>query len=484
MVFSGLTFLTTFLPAVIILYYLCFLIPERFGRNRVKNAVLLLASFWVYAWGEPVYLVFLLLSVGVNYLFGLEIGDFCEEHPNGERRNYRLAAGVIFNVAFLCCYKYMGLGLSTFAQFTGYTPNVTVPKLPVGISFYTFQAISYLVDLSKGKLKCERNPFRFALYISLFPQLIAGPIVTYTEIRDQLIARHETLDGFAMGTKRLIQGLSKKVLIANTAGAMYETIRSGTAMEGGAPGVVLSWLAAFAYTMQIYFDFSGYSDMAVGMGQIFGLCLPENFLHPYTSKSIREFFRKWHVTLSQWFRDYVYIPLGGSRRGNLITARNLLIVWALTGMWHGAAWNFLLWGLYFGVLLLLERFLIDRIRKFIPEFVQWTVTFLLVVFGWVLFSGTEASALTGAMRGLFGAYGVCQKGAMLYLRAYGPVLLAALLLSVNLPQRLIGRLYEKVFVKTPVLGGIIYWCFYGALAVMSIAGLVSDSYQPFLYFRF
>lgn len=483
MVFAGLTFLTTFLPAVIILYYLTFLVPERYGRNHAKNAVLLLASLWFYAWGEPVYLVFLLLSVGINYLFGLEIGDFCETHPEKGRRNYWLIAGVVFNVAFLCCYKYMGLGLSTLTHFIGYTPSVTAPKLPVGISFYTFQAISYLADLASGKLESEKNPFRFALYISLFPQLIAGPIVTYTEMRDQLISRRETMDGFAQGTKRLIQGLAKKVLIANTAGAMYETIRSGVAMEGN-PGVVLSWLAAFAYTIQIYFDFSGYSDMAVGMGQIFGLRLPENFLHPYTAKSIRDFFRKWHVTLSFWFRDYVYIPLGGNRRGNLIMVRNLLIVWALTGMWHGAAWNFLLWGLYFGVLLILERFLIDRVRDFIPGVVQWAGTFLLVVFGWVLFSGTEMPVLTEAMHGLFGGYGVWQQGAALYLRAYGPMLLIALLLSLNLPQRLVGWLYTKVFIKTPTISGIIYWCFYGAIAVMAIAGLVSDSYQPFLYFRF
>lgn len=483
MVFAGLTFLTTFLPAVIVLYYLCFLVPKSPLQNRLKNAVLLLASFWFYAWGEPVYLVFLLLSVGINYLFGLEISDFFAKHPDGGRRNRWLFAGVAFNVVFLACYKYMGLGLSAFSQLTGYVPEVTVPKLPVGISFYTFQAISYLVDLSKGKLKSEKNLFRFALYISLFPQLIAGPIVTYTEMRDQLISRKETLAGFSEGTKHLLQGLAKKVLVANAAGAMYETIGSGTAMRG-APGAVLSWLAALAYTMQIYFDFSGYSDMAVGMGKIFGLRLPENFLHPYTAKSIREFFRKWHVTLSLWFRDYVYIPLGGSRRGSLITVRNILIVWALTGMWHGAAWNFLLWGLYYGVLLVLERFVIDPVRNRIPGFVQWAGTFLIVVFGWVLFSGTEWSVLSKTMKGLFGGNGFWQEGAALYLRSYGPFLLLALMLSVNLPQRLFSRLYEKVSVRMPAVGVMIYWCFYGALAVMSVAGLVSDSYQPFLYFRF
>lgn len=481
--FAGMTFLTVFLPVTTAAYFLCGCFPLPAWRLPLKNGVLLLASLWFYAWGEPVYLLLLLMSIGINYLLGLEIGERRKAIGLGGGRNCWLLLGVLLNVAMLACYKYLGLGMDLFAGLFGRSASLQAPPLPVGISFYTFQAISYLADTARGTLEPERNPFRFALYISLFPQLIAGPIVTYPTLRNQLIRRRETLDGFSAGTVRIVQGLSKKVLLANTAGAMYELIRSGSYMEGK-PGLVLSWLAAFAYSMQIYFDFSGYSDMAVGLGQLFGLRLPENFLHPYTAKSIREFFRKWHVTLSFWFRDYVYIPLGGSRRGSLRTIRNLLIVWGLTGLWHGAAWNFLLWGLYYGVLLIAERFLTERVRNALPGFVQWGLTFLAVTFGWMLFANTDGGELLEVLGGLVGRYGIVQAGTWGYVRSFAPLLLLMLALAVGLPERLFGALYVRTEHKHPLTAGVLTCGAYGILAVLCIAGLVSDSYQPFLYFRF
>lgn len=481
--FAGMTFLTIFLPVTVVCYFLCGYFPLPSWRLPLKNGVLLLASLWFYAWGEPVYLLLLLMSIGLNYLLGMEIGERREKIEACGGRNYWLLLGVLLNVGMLGCYKYLGLGLELFTGLFGRPVPVKAPPLPVGISFYTFQAISYLADAARGKLRPEKNIVRFALYISLFPQLIAGPIVTYPMLREQLRRRRETLDGFSAGTVRMVQGLAKKVLLANTAGAMYEMIRSGSGMEGK-PGLVLSWLAAFAYTMQIYFDFSGYSDMAVGLGQLFGLRLPENFLHPYTAKSIREFFRKWHVTLSFWFRDYVYIPLGGSRQGNLRTARNLLIVWGLTGLWHGAAWNFLLWGLYYGILLIAERFLLERVRKSLPGCVQWGLTFVAVMFGWMLFANTDGRELLEVLGGLVGRYGIVQAGTWGYVRSFAPLLLFMLILATGLPERFLGPLYARTEHRHPLVAGICECGMYGALAVLCIAGLVSDSYQPFLYFRF
>ena len=341
MLFSSIVFLFTFLPAVMLLYYL---LPVRF-----RNVILLLASLVFYAWGEPVYLFLMLLSILFNYFSGLDIARNLQDKRAAKRS---LVFNLIINLAVLGFFKYEGFVLDTLNGILPVHISYHALPLPIGISFYTFQILSYIIDVYRGNVKVQTNLPNFALYVTMFPQLIAGPIVQYADVDEQLASREVSRTKFGEGSMYFIRGLAKKVLLANTSGMIFTEV-SGLAK--GNIAVMTAWLGAFAYMFQIYFDFSGYSDMAIGLGKMFGFEFNMNFNYPYVSKSITEFWRRWHISLSSWFRDYVYIPLGGNRVSKIKHIRNLLIVWFLTGLWHGAAWNFVAWGLYYGVLLIIEK---------------------------------------------------------------------------------------------------------------------------------
>ncbi len=463
MVFSSLTFLLYFLPLVWVVYTQ---VPLSY-----KNLVLCCASLVFYAWGEPVFLLLMVLSIGMNYAFGRLLGMARKAGMRQGLIKIHMGLAVGANLLFLGFFKYAGF-------VTGLIPGLAPlsVSLPIGISFYTFQAISYIVDVYRKKVEPRRDLLNFALYISFFPQLIAGPIVQYSQIEKQL-DRHPA--GFKMidrGVWRFIWGLAKKVLIANPLGRLHTEI---SAIGGGSPG--MAWLGALAFTLQIYYDFSGYSDMAIGIGRLFGFRFPANFDAPYTAKSVTEFWRRWHMTLSAWFRDYVYIPLGGNRvsRGRHIL--NLLIVWLLTGLWHGAGLNFILWGLYYALWLILEKYVFgDWLFK--HSFISRLYTGLVVVVGWVIFAQTDLGAMAtylGAMIGLRpSAFAVSAAGPSLvrFLGRFGVVLLAGLIGLVPalslFRERLFQRAKPAVFVIELALG------------ILCLASLVSDSFNPFLYFRF
>ena len=453
MVFSSLTFLCLFLPLTLGLYYLC--------PRRGRNAVLLAASLVFYAWGEPKYVLLMVLSIAANYGFGLLLG-------RGDRlRRLWLILGVAFNLAMLGLLKYADLLLRTWNGLTAGNLPLLQLALPIGISFYTFQAMSYIIDVYRGKARAQKNPVDFGAYIAMFPQLIAGPIVRYTDVADRLRDRQVTPEAFAGGLLRFSVGLGKKVLLANQLGTLWALAFQGS------PAALLAWLGALAFTLQIYFDFSGYSDMAIGLGAMLGFSFPENFRYPYTAKSVTEFWRRWHISLSTWFREYLYIPLGGNRRGSARQLLNLGIVWALTGLWHGADWNFLLWGLYYFLLLALEKlFLLRRLER-LPAIFGRLYTLLAVVLGWVLFAcGTEA--LPGYLGALFGKNGLAGTLDLYYLGKYACLLLLGALASTELPRRLwdrIGPFWPQALGSLALLG-------------LSLAFLIAESYNPFLYFRF
>ena len=367
MLFSSIVFLFTFLPAVMILYYL---LPVRF-----RNVILLLASLVFYAWGEPVYLFLMLLSILFNYFSGLDIARNLQDKRAAKRS---LVFNLIINLAVLGFFKYEGFVLDTLNGILPVHISYHALPLPIGISFYTFQILSYIIDVYRGNVKVQTNLPNFALYVTMFPQLIAGPIVQYADVDEQLASREISRTKFGEGSMYFIRGLAKKVLLANTSGMIFTEV-SGLAKDNIA--VMTAWLGAFAYMFQIYFDFSGYSDMAIGLGKMFGFEFNMNFNYPYVSKSITEFWRRWHISLSSWFRDYVYIPLGGNRVSKIKHIRNLLIVWFLTGLWHGAAWNFVAWGLYYGVILIIEKYLLSPVLDRLPDVVRhiYSIVFQLFI---------------------------------------------------------------------------------------------------------
>ena len=453
MVFSSLTFLCFFLPLTLGVYYL---LPK-----RARNGVLLAASLVFYAWGEPKYVLLMVLSIGAKYVFGRLIGK------EGSRSRFWLAVSVIFDLGMLCLFKYTDLLIATFNDLTGGRLEPLGLALPIGISFYTFQAMSYTVDVWRGKVAPQRNLLDFGAYIAMFPQLIAGPIVRYSEVERQLKERSVTAEDFAAGLCRFAAGLGKKVLLANQLGKLWQTASSGT------PSALLAWLGALAFSLQIYFDFSGYSDMAIGLGALFGFRFPENFRHPYEADSVTEFWRRWHITLSTWFREYLYIPLGGNRRGLKRQLLNLGIVWALTGLWHGAGWNFLAWGLAWFVLLALEKLFLLKLMKKLPGLLRHTLTLTAVLLCWVLFA-CEPSALGPYLGAMFGSNGAAGGMDLFWLLHYGILLLVSAVGCTSLVSRLSRRL--KAFWPKAV----------GSLAVLavSLAFLIGDSYNPFLYFRF
>ena len=389
MLFSSIVFLFTFLPAVMILYYL---LPVRF-----RNVILLLASLVFYAWGEPVYLFLMLLSILFNYFSGLDIARNLQDKRAAKRS---LVFNLIINLAVLGFFKYEGFVLDTLNGIFPVHISYHALPLPIGISFYTFQILSYIIDVYRGNVKVQTNLPNFALYVTMFPQLIAGPIVQYADVDEQLASREVSRTKFGEGSMYFIRGLAKKVLLANTSGMIFTEV-SGLAK--GNIAVMTAWLGAFAYMFQIYFDFSGYSDMAIGLGKMFGFEFNMNFNYPYVAKSITEFWRRWHISLSSWFRDYVYIPLGGNRVSKIKHIRNLLIVWFLTGLWHGAAWNFVAWGLYYGVILIIEKYLLSPVLDRLPDIVRHIYSIVLVVIGWVLFFSSSFGQAADYIRVMFGA---------------------------------------------------------------------------------
>lgn len=465
MVFSSLTFLLVFLPLVLLIY---FAVPGGW-----KNAVLFLFSLLFYAWGEPVYVCLMLFSTVLDYTCGWLV----DKYRGTNKAKLGLMISVLTNLGLLFFFKYTDFFIETInGIFHSELPLLNLP-LPIGISFYTFQTMSYTIDVYRGDAKMQRNILSFGAYVSLFPQLIAGPIVRYQDIADQLNQRTHSFDKFGDGVKRFVTGLGKKVLLANNIGLLWDTISAASELT-----VVGAWLGIVAFGFQIYFDFSGYSDMAIGLGKMLGFEFLENFNYPYISKSITEFWRRWHMSLGTWFRDYVYIPLGGNRKGLLVQIRNIAIVWLLTGFWHGASWNFVLWGALYGVLLMAEKLFLLNWLKTAPAFLGHLYTLFFVLIGWVLFAFDDIGAGISYCSAMFGRNAVFLNGQTIYrLLSYLPLLLVCILASTPLGktayQRISARCGEPVLTTADGLGVML-------VMALSVAYLISGSYNPFLYFRF
>lgn len=471
MVFSSISFLFVFLPALLLVY---FLIPARL--RQLRNLVLLGFSLFFYAYGGPRFLALMLLSIAVNYIGGLLSA------PSHSHRKLFFVLTLVINLGLLGWFKYAGFLAENLSKLWTALP---VPEitLPIGISFFTFQGMSYVIDVYRGEAPAERSPLRVALYVSLFPQLVAGPIVRYTTVAAELRQRQETLDDFSDGAVRFLFGLAKKMLLANQLGQLADDVFGTSA---GSLTVSLAWLGALAYTGQIYFDFSGYSDMAIGLGRMFGFRFLENFNYPYISRSITEFWRRWHISLSSWFRDYVYIPLGGSRCTRYRHIFNLLVVWGLTGFWHGAAWNFLCWGLYFALLLMGEKFLWGKGLNRAPAFLQHLYALLFIVLGWVLFRSESLAGAGAYLATMFGGAGggLTDHRTVYYLLQYRWELLAAVVASLPIKLWLQARLTRR---STAVSVFFLTWgvkFLALSLFALSFLRLVSSSYNPFIYFRF
>lgn len=465
MVFSSIVFLFKYLPVVLAVYYI---VPAKW-----RNAWLFIVNLVFYGWGEPVYILLMLFSIALNYCAGLVVGKY--RLTAVKKAKTALVVNIAVNLALLIFFKYFDL----LAETVSIIPGVYIPKLglglPIGISFYTFQAMSYPIDVFRGDSDTQKNPILFGTYISLFPQLIAGPIVRYKDVADQLACREHSTEKFASGVCRFAVGLGKKVLIANNIGALWDVYAAKGAAELTALG---SWLGIIAFTLQIYFDFSGYSDMAIGLGRMLGFEFLENFNYPYISRSVTEFWRRWHISLGTWFRDYVYIPLGGNRRGLKRQLWNIFVVWALTGIWHGANWTFLVWGLYYALFLIVEKVFLLKALDRVPNFLRHIYTMLIVTCGWGIFQLNSMKAVWIYFKAMFGGgAGAYAPGDLYYLASYAAVIIVSAVLSTDLLRRLWDRLPEKArSVLRPV--GV------AALLFMSTAYLVDSTYNPFLYFRF
>lgn len=467
MLFSSIPFLYYFLPCVILLY----LIAPRF----LKNTVLLLSSLVFYAWGEPRYVIWMILSISLGYIFGLLIERFREKR--GIAKLFMILS-VISSLAVLGYFKYADFFISNINAVTGLSIPLLKITLPVGISFYTFQILSYTVDVYRGDVAAQKNPIDLATYVALFPQLIAGPIVRYSDIAQQLKNRNHSFEKMSAGMSRFIIGLSKKILIANMLGELCDVFKASNDKS-----VLFFWLYAIAYTLHIYFDFSGYSDMAIGLGKIFGFDFLENFNYPYISGSVTEFWRRWHMSLGSWFRDYVYIPLGGNRVSQARHLFNIFVVWMLTGMWHGAAWNFIVWGLYFAIILMIEKlFLLKYLKK--SKVLNHIYVLLLIIISFVIFDAAsmkDALSYIGAMFGA-GDYPFISTEFVYYLRSYGVVLLIGIIGSTPLPKLVTKKIDEsRVGGKIMTILAPVALC---VLLAVCTACLVDGSYNPFLYFRF
>lgn len=473
MIFSSLLFLFRFLPAVLVCYYV---VPR-----SLRNLVLFLFSLLFYAWGEPVYIVLMLVSILVSYTGGIVV-DRLKRQGRPRAAKTALVVSSVISLSLLGFFKYADFVIGTVNSVTGAGFDLLKIALPIGISFYTFQTMSYTIDVYRGEASVQKNLISFGAYVVMFPQLIAGPIVQYKTIDQQLRSRRETAEEFAEGIHRFMLGLGKKVLLANNAGALWDSIQAMTYAE---LPVLTAWMGLAAYTFQLYFDFSAYSDMAIGLGHMFGFEFLENFNYPYISKSITEFWRRWHISLSTWFRDYVYIPLGGNRVNKLRHVRNILVVWLLTGIWHGASWNFVLWGIYYGILLLLEKFVFGRFLEKLPSILRHIYCMFFVMIGWNLFVFDDMGRGLSFMKALFGGYG---QGLLnretIYLLYNNIVLLVLLILgSTQLPKK-VGNAVCTLLKEREGILTILRNAFYVVIFFLSVAWLVDASYNPFLYFRF
>ena len=466
MLFSSIPFLYYFLPCVLLLYFL--------APKKLKNAVLLLSSLVFYAWGEPIYVLLMIFSVVSGYILGLLIEKFREKRLG----KVFLIVSVVISLGLLSYFKYADFFIANFNAVFGLSVPLLRIALPIGISFYTFQLLSYTIDVYRGTVAAQRNFITLAAYIALFPQLIAGPIVRYADVAAQLTSRTHSFDKIALGIRRFVLGLAKKILIANALGELCDIFRAS-----GDKSVLFYWLYAVAFTLHIYFDFSGYSDMAIGLGKIFGFDFMENFRFPYISASITEFWRRWHISLGSWFRDYVYIPLGGNRVGKAKWLRNIFIVWLLTGFWHGAAWNFIVWGLLFAVLLVVEKLWLQRpLQK--TKVIKHIHVLLIVILSFVIFNATDMRQALSDLGAMFGAGSIPFYSAewSYYLRSYAVILGLAVLGATPLPQKLLAAVRRRKAGET--LLNIAEPIVLAVLLLVMTAYLVDGSFNPFLYFRF
>ena len=458
MLFSSIPFLYYFLPAVLLLY---FLVPAKF-----RNAVLLLSSLIFYGWGEPRYVILMVATITVFYLCGRGIGSA----KSRTAKKAWLTVSVVIGIVLLTIFKYADFFIQSFASVTGLSLPLLKLALPIGISFYTFQCMSYAVDVYRGTAEAQKNIITFGAYVALFPQLIAGPIVRYVDVARELENRTTTLEDAMAGIRRFLIGLGKKILLANQLGLLTEIFR-----DSNEKSILFHWMYAIAFMLHIYFDFSGYSDMAIGLGRIFGFHFIENFNYPYLSKSVTEFWRRWHMSLGSWFRDYVYIPLGGNRVSKLRWVFNILVVWMLTGLWHGASWNFVLWGLIFAVVLLVEKWL-PALHK-LPTLLRHAYVLLIVMLSFILFNAADLTQASSDMAGLFGGVPLVTQESLYYLRSYTVVFAISIVGATPLAKTLASLIPEKV---TAVLEPL----FLTALLLTCTAYLVDGSFNPFLYFRF
>ena len=462
--FSSLPFLFGFLPITLAIY---FAVPLRW-----RNLALLLTSLVFYGWGEPVYISIMVLSILIDYTHGLLVEKY---RSRDKLARWFVAESVLLNLGLLGFFKYWDF----FAANLSLIPGVSIPTLglplPIGISFFTFQTMSYTIDVYRGEAKAQKNIINFGAYVTLFPQLIAGPIVRYQTVADELEHRDCAADLFADGVKRFACGIGKKVLLANNIGLLWEA-----ASAQAAPTVLTAWLGVIAYGFQIYFDFSGYSDMAIGLGRMLGFRFLENFNYPFLADSITDFWRRWHISMGTWFRDYVYIPLGGNKGGLAKQLRNIAIVWLLTGFWHGASWNFVLWGVYFGILLVLEKLFLLRWLKRLPAVLRHIYALVLVTISWTLFAFTDIGAGFAWLKAMF--FGTLfDSGSLYLLLTYGPMLVICALAATPLGKRCYEKLNSRLGPRALTVvdcGGLL------CVLVMAAAYLVSGSYNPFLYFRF
>lgn len=463
-VFSSLVFMFAYLPLTLLIYYI---VPRK-GRN----IFLFIFNLIFYGWGEPTLVLLMVFNVFFNYIGGYLVDKF---RNDDKKKKLFLILTCILDIGILAVFKYTNMITDTLNML----PFLDIPSLkislPIGISFYTFQTMSYVIDVYRDDAPVSKNFINFGTYVALFPQLIAGPIVRYKDVAYQLEHRKESLEQFTNGVKLFMVGLGKKVLIANSMGNLNEAIFSTTDNNG----VLGTWIGLLAYTFQIYFDFSGYSDMACGLGNMLGFEFLKNFNYPYISKSITEFWRRWHISLSTWFKEYVYIPLGGNRRGVKRQIINLLIVWGLTGLWHGASWNFLLWGLYYGLLLILEKFVLKKYLDKLPSFLQHIYTMIIVIIGWGLFKFTTISELGSCFADMFNfANGICGAEAYTLIVSYLPIIIVAAIASTPLAAKLYSRFSDTRYIW---IAEVIFCLI---ILVISTASLVKQSYNPFLYFRF
>lgn len=467
MVFSSLAFIFVFLPIVLLVYYI--------SPHKYKNIILLIFSIIFYTLGEPRYILLIIISMIINYILSILMYN---NKKNKDKKNLLLFTTILLNISVMIFFKYYSFIIDNVNIIFNSNLKVIEIPLPLGISFYTFQLISYIVDVYKGKVTPQKNLVKFSLYLLMFPQLVAGPIVKYSDIEKQMDYRKININKFGQGVERFIIGLAKKVIIANNLGLIWNDIKL---VNIESLSLFSAWIGIIAFTLQIYFDFSGYSDMAIGLGKMFGFDFLENFNYPYISKSITEFWRRWHISLGSWFKEYLYIPLGGNKRGKLIQLRNIIIVWITTGLWHGASWNFIIWGLYFGFILYFEKIFLKKILEKLPKVICNLYTMIIVIIGWVFFDSNNLRSAVDYIKVMFGFGNVNYDNLGKYLFSTNILLiLISIIISTNILKKLVEQIKRSFKVNDLILTVSIKTMIF----IISIAYLVSETYNPFLYFRF